>query len=158
TPVPDMSVNLVVQHDNALSLGQYNLQLGLPIPVYDRNQGNIRAAEAQIASTTASARATANDLTSRLADAYGRYESNRVIVANYRDKILPSLTQSYRGLVRRYQVEPAKVGFSDVVVGQQNVAQALQNYLVALNAQWQSIVDLASLTQVEELYLEDPFE
>ena len=156
TPVPDMTVNVVAQHDNALRLGQFNLQLGLPIPVYDRNQGNIRAAEARIASTTAAARVTANDLTSRLAEAYGRYEANRQIVLNYRDKILPSLTQSYRGLVRRYQTEPGKVGFSDVVVGQQNLAQALQNYLTSLNSLWQSVVDLAALTQVDELYLNDP--
>jgi hypothetical protein len=114
------------------------------------------AAEARIASTTAAARVTANDLTSRLAEAYGRYEANRQIVLNYRDKILPSLTQSYRGLVQRYQTEPGKVGFSDVVVGQQNLAQALQNYLTSLNSLWQSVVDLAALTQVDELYLNDP--
>ena len=35
-------------------------------------------------------------------------------------------------------------GFSDVVIGQQNLAQALQNYLAALSAQWQAVVDLAS--------------
>src|SRR5262249_46569795 len=98
---PDLSTNTVVQYDNASKNPQFNLQLGIPIPIYDRNQGNIRAAQAQIASTTAALTATENDLLSRLADAMGRYEANQAVVANYRDKILPALAQAYRGLIRR---------------------------------------------------------
>ena len=159
--VPDLATNTVVQHDNSTGNNQFNLQLGLPLPVWDRNQGNIRAAESQIASNTAALTATANDLTSRLADALGRYEANRVAVANYRDKVLPAMAQAYQGLIRRYQQEPAdapggKVAFNDIVTAQQNLAQALQSYLAALTAQWQAVVDLGSLMQVDELYPAPP--
>ncbi len=161
TRAPDLLTNTVLQYDHAAKNPQFNLQLGVPVPLFDRNQGNIRAAQTQIASTTAALTATENDLLSRLADATGRYESNRLIVVNYRDKILPALTQAYRGLIRRYQQEPAdvpagKVAFNDIVVAQQNLAQALQTYLTALGAQWQAVVDLANLLQVEDLYSEPP--
>jgi cobalt-zinc-cadmium efflux system outer membrane protein len=155
--VPDLATSTVVQYDNAAKNPQFNLQLGVPIPVWDRNQGNIRAAQAQIASASAALTAAENDLLSRLADAIGRYEANRAVVTNYRDKILPALAQAYRVLIRRYQQEPAdvpggKVAFNDIVVAQQNLAQALQAYLTALTAQWQAVVDLGSLLQLDELY------
>ncbi|MBN9548604.1 MAG: TolC family protein, partial [Alphaproteobacteria bacterium] len=155
--VPDLATNAVVQYDHVAKNPQFNLQLGLPLPVWDRNQGNIRSAEYQIASNTAALTATENDLTGRLADALGRYEANRIAAANYREKALPALTQAYQGLIRRYQQEPAdvpggKVAFNDIVVAQQNLAQALQSYLSALTAQWQAVVDLAALLQVDELY------
>jgi cobalt-zinc-cadmium efflux system outer membrane protein len=159
--VPDMTVNYVNQHDNALSLHQYNLQLGFPLPVWDRNQGNIRAAESQITSNIAALAAAQNDLTGRLADALGRFEANRVAVENFRERVLPALTQAYQGIIRRYQQEPAdvpggKVAFNDIVVAQQNLAMALQGYLTALTAQWQAVVDLAGLLQVDELYPTPP--
>jgi cobalt-zinc-cadmium efflux system outer membrane protein len=159
--VPDLTTNAVFQYDNLARLNQFNLQLGLPLPVWDRNQGNIRSAEFQISSNTAALTATQNDLMSRLADAIGRYEANRIAVTNYREKVLPALTQAYQGLIRRYQQEPAdipggKVAFNDIVVAQQNLAQAIQTYLSALTAQWQAVIDLGSLLQVDELYSVPP--
>jgi cobalt-zinc-cadmium efflux system outer membrane protein len=131
------------------------------LPLFDRNQGNIRAAESQIASNEAALEATKNDLASRLADALGRYEANRVTVAAYRDRVLPALTQAYQGLIRRYQQEPAdvpggKVAFNDIVTAQQNLATALQTYLTALTNQWQAVTDLGALLQVDELYTGPP--
>ncbi len=64
---------------------------------------------------------------------------------------MPSLTQAYQAIIRRYQVEPEKVGFGDIVVAQQNLAAALQTYLLVLDAQWKAVVDVASVTQIEEL-------
>ena len=63
------------------------------------------------------------------------------------------MSRSYRALIRRYQVEPDKVGFSDIVNAQQNLAQALQSYLGNLDAQWQAAVDVVSLTQADDMYL-----
>jgi outer membrane protein, heavy metal efflux system len=160
--VPDLLTNTVVQYDTAAKNPQFGLQLGIPVPLFDRNQGNIRSAQFQIASSNAALTAAQNDLLSRLADATSRYEANRLYVESYRDKILPALSQGYQGLIRRYQQEPAdlpaggKVAFNDIVVAQQNLAQALQAYLTALGAQWQAVVDLANLLQVDELYSGQP--
>jgi cobalt-zinc-cadmium efflux system outer membrane protein len=158
---PDLYTNTVVQYDHAAKNPQFNLQFGVPIPIWDRNQGNIRAAEYQISSNIDALASTQNDLSSRLADALGRYEANRIAVVNYRDKVLPALTQAYQGLIRRYQQEPAdapggKVAFNDIVTAQQNLSQALQSYLTSLTAQWQAVVDLAGLLQLDELYFADP--
>ena len=124
------------------------------MPLFDRSQGNVRSAQAQIGRAVADLAATRNDLTGRLAEAFGRYQANVAVAERYREKILPNLARSYRGIVRRYQVEPAKVGFNDIVVARQNLAQALQSHLAALDAQWRAVVDVANVGQLDELYPE----
>ena len=151
-PIPDLSTNQYHQYDNAAQVYQFGVQLGVQLPIFDRNQGNIRSAQSRIVSNGLAIEATRNDLFGRLAEAHGRYRANALAVANYRDKVLPSLTQAYRAIVRRYQTEPDKVPFDDIVLAQQNVTQAMQSYLTALDAQWRAVVDVANITQIDELY------
>ena len=154
TPIPDLQTNQYHQYDNAAQAYQFGVQLGITLPIYDRNQGAVQKARGQIISTAENLRLTENSLVGKLAEAFGRYESNRTTAASYRDKIIPNLTQAYRGMIRRYQVEPEKVGFNDIVLAQQNLAAALQIYLASLGAQWQGAVDVANITQQDELIFE----
>jgi len=151
-PIPDLQTNTYHQYDNATQAYQFGVQIGIQLPISDKNQGNIRTAERKIASAGQALAAAQFSLIGTLAEAFGRYEANTKIAANYRDKVLPSLTQAYQSLVRRYQVEPDKVGFNDIVVAQQNLAQALQSYLSALGGQWTAVVDLATAGQLDELF------
>lgn len=152
TSTPDLLFNNYQQYDNAAQTYQFGVQLGIQLPVSDRNQGNIRTAQAKIAAAGQQLAGTQNSLVGKLAEAMGRYESNTVIATSYRDQVLPSLTQAYRGVIRRYQVEPEKVGFNDIVVAQQSLSQALQSYLTVLSAQWQAVVDVANIAQMDDLY------
>ncbi|MCE9533875.1 MAG: TolC family protein [Planctomycetes bacterium] len=151
TPIPDITTGTVIQHDNSNGNNQVNLQIGFTLPVFDRNQGNIRAAYAQLARASEDLRARRNDLSGRLAEVTGRYQSNQAIVENYRLRILPNLSRAYRAIYQRYQQEPEKVGFNDVVVAQQNLGQALASYLTSIGDQWTSVVDLANLLQIDDL-------
>src|SRR5207248_503203 len=118
----------------------------------DRNQGNIRQAQGQIARATENVAVTRNDLLGRLAEAYGRYEANRAVAERFRADVLPNLGRAYKAMIRRYQGEPEKVGFNDIVTAQLAYAQALQGYLTALDAQWRAVVDVANLAQLDDLY------
>lgn len=151
-PIPDISTNQYHEFDNLAQTYQFGLQIGIELPVADRNQGNIRKATATIVRAHEDLRATQNDLLGRLAEAYARYESNRVVSERYRGKIIPNLTRAYRAIVKRYQVEPEKVGFNEVVVAQQILGQGLQSYLTSLDAQWRAVVEVANLGQLDELY------
>ena len=156
--IPDIEVNQYHQYDNLAQVYQFGVQVGVKVPLFDRNQGNIRQASARIARSSADLVAIENDLLGRLAEAFARYEANVVIAARYRDKILPNLTRAYQAIGRRYQIEPDKVSFNDIVVAQLNLAQALQAYLTSLDAQWRAVVDVANLGQLDELYPMPPTE
>ena len=48
TPIPNLTTNTVVQHDYTtppFGRTTLNLQLSVPIPLFDRNHGNILAAD-----------------------------------------------------------------------------------------------------------------
>jgi cobalt-zinc-cadmium efflux system outer membrane protein len=151
-PIPDVQTNTYHQYDNLAQLYQFGVQLGITLPVADRNQGNIRTAQAKISVAAQELDARRNELSGRLGEAFGRYQAHTAIAANYRDRVLPNLAVAYRAIVQRYQLEPDKVQFNDIVVAQQNYGQALQAYLANLDAQWKAVVDVANLGQLDELY------
>jgi cobalt-zinc-cadmium efflux system outer membrane protein len=150
--VPDLQTNTVVQYDNATRNSQFNLQVGFALPVFDRNQGNIYQARAQLERAVHDLQVTKNDLARQLAAAFERYESNRLLVTNYRERIVPSLVRVYRVIYDRYHQEPDKVSFNDVFVAQQNLGAALASYMSALSDQWAAVVDLTNLLQSDDLY------
>jgi cobalt-zinc-cadmium efflux system outer membrane protein len=152
TPIPDLQFNNYHQYDNVAQAYQFGVQLGVTLPVSDRNQGNIRSALARIVASGHQLSTSRNTLTGRLAEAFGRYEANVAAAANLRDKVIPAQSQAYQAIIRRYQVEPDKVGFNDIVVAQQTFALSLQAYLTALTGQWQAVVDVANISQLDELY------
>ncbi|HMO35027.1 MAG TPA: TolC family protein [Gemmatales bacterium] len=151
-PIPDLQTNLIVQYDNVIRTTQFGMQLGISLPIYDRNQGNIRQAQAQLTHTQLALPNVQNQLIARLAEAYGRFEAAQVLARNHAELIIPQLTSAYQTMIRRYQIEPDKVQFNDIVVAQQNVAMAYQTYLQALDNQWKAIVDLANIAQLDELF------
>jgi len=81
-----------------------------------------------------------------------RYEASKVTAASYRDLVLPNLARAYKAMIRRYQIEPDKVGFNDIIVAQQNLAQSMQTYLSSLDTQWKAVVDVATIVQLNDLY------
>lgn len=154
TPIPDVNVYATVQRDfttPGLARTTYNTQIGVPLPIFDRNKGNILTAQASLMRATQEVTRVQNDLRGRLADAFERYETNRMIVSLSRDQILPDAVRAYRGTYERHTQDPEDVGFADVIVAQQSLLNAVRDYITALNVQWTALTDIGSLLQVESL-------
>ncbi|OAI40160.1 hypothetical protein AYO40_05120 [Planctomycetaceae bacterium SCGC AG-212-D15] len=154
TPIPDPTVRVLLQKDFTGPPFELSpsMQVAVPIPVWDRNQGAIMQAQAQLLRAVEESHRVRNDLTTRLADAFERYENNRVLLAYYRDHILPDQVRAYRGVYERHQEEPNRVGFGDIVTAQQTLASAVTTYIATLGAQWTAVVDVATLLQTDDLF------
>jgi cobalt-zinc-cadmium efflux system outer membrane protein len=166
TPFPDIQVYGTFQRDYTtppVARTTYNVQLGVPLPIFDRNRGNILSAQGNITKTTEQIRRTAYDFTGQLADAFERFETNRINLQYYREQILPDLVRAYRGTYQRYEQEgegargprqapvQSTVGFGDIIVAQQYLTAGFATYIANLGAQWVAVADLARLLQVETL-------
>ena len=153
--IPDITAHTAVQKDFTTPPfgATVNVAVSAPVPLWDKNQGNIRASEAALAKAMEGSHLTRSNLTAHLADAYERYQNNLSLVDYYRTSILPDQVQTYRGTYARHQEEPDVVGFSDVVAAQQSLTSAISSYVTALGALWQAVVDLANLTQASDLFL-----
>ena len=129
--VPDLDIAAVIQRDFTTLPDQpwvYSLKSTVPIPVWDKNRGNILAAEGALAHANQGYALARDSLASTLADAYGRYDTNKTTVDYYRRDIIGDQVQSWRGLWERHQEDPDAVQFTDVVAAQQTLAQTIQTY------------------------------
>jgi cobalt-zinc-cadmium efflux system outer membrane protein len=157
TPIPDVNLSVVIQRDYTTPPNNiaHNVQVTVPLPIWDRNQGNILQARANLTRAADEVERVRNDLVTRLADAYERYDNNRKLLDYYRQWILPDQVRAYRGVFDRYlrgePTEKAVVTFGDVVTAQQTLAGSITAYVTALDATWSSVVDLAGLLQLSDL-------
>jgi cobalt-zinc-cadmium efflux system outer membrane protein len=159
TPIPDVTVYSALQRDSTSSLTPnrttFNMQVSVPVPVFNRNQGNITSARATLVDADRNYVTVKNQLQADLADAYNRYTTSQAIVANYREIILPDQVRVYRATYSRFRIAGQEVDFAQVVVAQQTLVQAVIGYLEAVTGQWQSTVEVARLLQVDDLFTMD---
>ena len=118
TAVPDVTVGAMLYNDNS-SPGPPRFvptfTASIPVPFFDRNQGNIKNAQGALMRAVEQPHATQNALTASFADAYRRLEENRQILYLYRKQLLPQQVQAFRATVMRHnwigpvESDPARV-------------------------------------------------
>lgn len=157
-PIPNITVYSAFQNDATVpQLDNFsaNLQISAPMPVFNRNQGNIASAHADLVRAEQNLNDTNNKLMSSLADAYSRFTSSRTISESYRTELLPDQVRVYRGVYDRFLIDGESIDFAQVVVAQQTLATVVTGYLQSLNDVWMATVDLAELLQVDDLMTMD---
>jgi cobalt-zinc-cadmium efflux system outer membrane protein len=153
TPVPDVEVNgaLYKEHQIFPLQNYYQVTIGIPFPIWDRNQGNIRAASATLVRASEGPHAAEVSLTTGLAAAYANYKTNLAAMEYYRRNILPDQVRYYRGVFERRKIDPS-VAFGDLVQAQQVLVADVTSYLGVLGSLWTSVVSVANYLQTDDLY------
>ena len=135
-PIPNLDVQFAAGVDNATDNGLINLQIGAPIPVFNKNQGNICAARAEYARASRELDRIQNSIKARLAAASRAYDSSLVAVEQYTSDILPNAEEGLKlaelaykaGETSFVQVLIARRTYFDTnlqfIVSQQQLAQA----------------------------------
>lgn len=174
TPYPDVYTRFLIQKDYTGPPNEIapSVAVSIPVPVWNRNQGGIAAAQGTVGNMAEEPLRVRNDLTARLAEAFGRYQSFRVELALYRDRILPDMVRVYNSIYRRYQQEmvtpvqpaapagvplPQAIPFArpelnDVVVAQQILTTSVTTYIANLAGMWQAVVDVTDLIQTNNMF------
>ena len=136
--VPDIDTQMSVQYDAASEYTIAGVQVGMPIPLWNRNQGGIRQAQAEITEAERNIQRVEQNLNQRLADAFRSYSDAQVTATNYAADILPR-SQRTLDLVRK-GYEQGEVGYLDLLAAQQTYSQTNLAYLDALGELWRSYV------------------
>jgi cobalt-zinc-cadmium efflux system outer membrane protein len=92
--IPNVDLQASTQHDNASHYDIANVQAGVPIPIWNRNQGGVRRARAELAAAQSNADRVELGLQQRLAIVFQRYANARQQVETYRRQILPDAQSS----------------------------------------------------------------
>ena len=132
-PLPDLDVFVSVRHHNVSSDEVANIQVGIPLPIFNKNQGNIQTAQSQWIAATNNVARIELDLQDKFAVTFRRYANSQQQVNRYRERILPKAQRS---------LDLVTVGFEKGQV----------KYLTLLTAQQTFVeVSLAHLDATREL-------
>jgi cobalt-zinc-cadmium efflux system outer membrane protein len=111
-------------------------QIGVQLPIFNRNQGNIAAAKAEIESAKQELERVKLQLQRDLASMFRDYDAARVTVQQYKTEMLPRAEEAYRLYQANYQKMAA--AYPQVLISQRTLFQLEADYIQALESAWES--------------------
>lgn len=87
--IPNLQAAIAAGHDRGTNHSMLNFEIGIPLPIYNTNSGNISAAQAEYCRAAHDVRRLELDLKQKLASTSRKYESAAISVNRFEGKILP---------------------------------------------------------------------
>lgn len=125
------------------------VNVGVRLPIFDRNQGNIRAAQGELVRAQAEMGRVELSLRQRLSRQYARYRTAGAVVANYRKTSLPKAREAYELYLDSFRKRRA--AWPQVLVAQRTYFQISVDYVGALEDLRRAEVAIRGLLLVDGL-------
>jgi cobalt-zinc-cadmium efflux system outer membrane protein len=138
--IPNLTVQLGAGVDNGTDSGMMNVQLGAPIPVFNKNQGNIAAARAEYCRAIMESQRIDYGIRARLASVSQDYETAREAVRVYGSEILPSAQESL--VLAESAYKAGEMDFIQLLVARRTYFESSLQYV---NAQAQLAIATAKI-------------
>lgn len=148
-PVPNIFLQAGVLHDFSSDDQIANVQLGVPLPIFDRNQGNIASAQADYIRACREVQRRDLVLQRGLANVYRDYANAQAQVEKYRESILPAARESYD--LSRSLFDAGETSYLQLLTAQRTFAQTNIEYVERLAELWQSVVAIEGLLLTDGL-------
>ena len=150
-PIPNIDVQAILQSDNGTGSTNGNLQVSMPIPWLNRNQGGIREAESNLVAAEHAVATVELGLQRRLATVYQRYANARNQVEDYSkaDGILDNYRATLEFVQRGY--EGGEIAYLDLLTAQTTFSQTNLAYIEALGELWAATVEIEGLLLKDSL-------
>lgn len=143
-PTPDLQLMGSVGRDFAApQFMMYGLQIGVALPIFDRNQGNITAAQAELVTAEAEVRRLELSLRDRLSLCYQRYETASNEVAIYREMMLPTAESNLK--LTQLGYEGGELDFLRVLTARRDLTEAIVNFVRALTDLRIAIIEIQGM-------------
>ncbi len=112
------------------------VQIGVQLPIFNRNQGNIAAAKGEIESARQEVARLKLQIGRDLAGLFREYDAARATVQQYKTEMLPRAEQAYQLYRTNYQNMAA--AYPQALISQRTLFQLEVDYVQALESAWQS--------------------
>ena len=141
--IPDVNVKVGARYFSETENHSFVLGFSVPIPLFDRNQGNIEAAETRLIQAEDEREATARRLRSQIAEIHGKCMASYAIVQRLRDEALPAVMEVYASTLEGYRF--GKFGLITVLDAQGELFALRGNYLGELTDYHKALAELEGL-------------
>ncbi|HVK16010.1 MAG TPA: TolC family protein [Fimbriiglobus sp.] len=148
-PIPNVTLSSGYVRQNQNRSDDWMIGVSMPIPLWNRNQGNIRAAQAEIGIAVQDVGRVENDLAERLATAFRTYGSARQRAERYKTSLLPRAEETYELSLKAFK--GGQFEYLRVLQAQRAVAEARLEYNRALGEAWRAAGEISGLL-LEEVW------
>jgi cobalt-zinc-cadmium efflux system outer membrane protein len=149
-PIPNIQLQGAAGYNfetrNAVASG---VQVGIKVPLWNRNQGTIREVEADLARSHAEVARVELSLRQRLADAFNRYRTALETAQIYHDSNIPQTTEAYE--IQREMYKERRTPWPQVVALHRQVLDVRQKYTRSLLELREAEVAITGLLLVDGL-------
>lgn len=146
--MPDLTVSLGQKKDRLSNVSQTVVGLSIPLPLFNRNQGNLLTALRSVDKAKTDAEIAYLKVSEALADAHQRASVAQEQIESMRKDILPAAQSAFDAAVTGFEL--GKFGFIDVLDAQRTLFQSRAQYLSALSARYRSLADLQRYVAPDE--------
>ncbi len=147
-PIPDLQLRGGIQQNgellsNGRSVGlQGFADVGVRIPIFDRNQGNIAAAQADSERAKREVERVKLVLRERAASVVQNYTFSQAAVDRYKNQMIPRAQRAYEMYTKKYREMAA--AYPQVLISQRTLMQLEVSYIIALENSATSSLSLQS--------------
>ncbi|HJZ93264.1 MAG TPA: TolC family protein [Gemmataceae bacterium] len=143
--LPNLQVQTAGMYDFAIQAPIANVQVGVTLPIWHHNEGNILAAQGRLAQAQAGVGQARVRVRERLAAVYQKYRNARRQMDLYEKEILPDARAALEQVEKVYEAKGER--FFETLDARRVLAQARIDYLQALGDCWQALSEIEGLTQ-----------
>lgn len=140
---PDLTVSLGVKRDEQLGRNQAVIGLSIPLPLFDRNQGNLLEALRREDKSRDELAAADIQLRSAVTQAWGRLDTAGTEAQTIREQVMPGAKSAYDAATQGFEL--GKFSFLDVLDAQRTLFQAQAQYLRARGEAHRAAADIDRL-------------
>ncbi len=137
---PDITLSAGVARDNEAGRNKAQLGVSIPLPIFDRNQGNVYAASMQAYKAQDLYRELESSLMAQLLQAVSRFDLAVDSAREYRKSVLPGAREAYDAARKGF--EAGKFGFLEVLDAQRTLSDGNIAYLTVLASVYQASADI----------------
>ena len=160
-PIPDLQLRAGIQQNRELlettgrPVGLQGLaEVGVRIPIFNRNQGNVQAARADIERADLEKQRVQLLLRERSSSVLQQYLTAKAAVERYRTQMIPQAEKAYNLYLDRYRNMAA--AYPQVLVSQRTLFQLQTDYITSLENLWVSTVTLKGFLLTDGLEAPTP--
>jgi len=141
---PELRLDAGMRHEDNSGVRTYLLGFELPLPIFDRAQGERTAARHDLAAAAARHQAARSEVSAEAMAVYQELAAAHFTARTLREQVIPAATEELTALERGYAENVISV--ADLVDGARDLTRARLDYIDALVACHQALADLEGLT------------
>ena len=139
-----MKVELLYHRLESSQQNTMDVGLSIPLPLFNRNQGRLREARAEVAAAEARSRMTKNELTTRLRESHLQLTTALANSGTLKTEILPRAETALKGAEARYAA--GDISLAEILPVRCDWAAVQLTYLESLRDVMQAWAEIKPLT------------